>query len=577
MLKPPTRIIGLIDMDCFYAQVEQREKPELWGKPVAVVQPSGPRGALGGVIALSYEARRAGVKRGMMVPQVKACCSEVNICVVPFGEHADKPDINKYRLASAEVFEIINTFDERIVVEKASVDEAFLDLTQLVEEMIATEGRDEALRRYASEWKTIFPTSHLAEGADKNDSYNREESFERWITGHCATDFRHLSILVAGEVIEQLRAAILSKTQFYCSGGVATNKMMAKLVCGRHKPRQQTLMPHEYASNILDKTSIQDVRFLGGKFGQSVCNRFGIETMGQLAAINLSKLEESFPAQARWLYEVARGHDEEVVKTRNLLGSVTVSKQFPGKRALAKIDDIQFWITGLSKELCKRLHEDQNANKRTATSLILSFCTTNWKQYSKTLSMVSYNPDDIYEIAWGALKLLNKATDKKNWEPPLGVLTLSSSRFVGGVLSGTRTLKNWMKEGGETSNIEKKLPAIVSSRVDDQGWEVFNPDDLEDVNTEAVNAPWETGLGSSVLPNALGYDPAFLNELPEDIRAELLHEQRLNEAKVLQVKHKPIDAKVEAKGNPKQRQKKKADLPVDEPPKKKIKDFFKKD
>ncbi len=36
--KPVERIISLIDMDCFYAQVEQRDKPELWEKPVAVVQ-----------------------------------------------------------------------------------------------------------------------------------------------------------------------------------------------------------------------------------------------------------------------------------------------------------------------------------------------------------------------------------------------------------------------------------------------------------------------------------------------------------------------------------------------------------
>jgi hypothetical protein len=56
-----TRVIAHLDLDCFYVQVEQRKRPELRGKPSAVVQFNPWKG--GGLIAVSYEARRAGVTR----------------------------------------------------------------------------------------------------------------------------------------------------------------------------------------------------------------------------------------------------------------------------------------------------------------------------------------------------------------------------------------------------------------------------------------------------------------------------------------------------------------------------------
>ncbi|VDK56721.1 unnamed protein product [Anisakis simplex] len=100
------RVIGLIDMDCFYCQVEQRLQPHLWGKPVVVVQYSNFRG--GGVLAVSYEARPFGIKRGgMFAEQAKALCPDVTICYVPVGEHSDKADIQRYRF---DLFIYFNSF-----------------------------------------------------------------------------------------------------------------------------------------------------------------------------------------------------------------------------------------------------------------------------------------------------------------------------------------------------------------------------------------------------------------------------------------------------------------------------------
>jgi len=82
------RVIGLIDMDAFYASVEQRDRPELRGRPVIVGSPPTQRGV---VAAASYEARRFGVRSAM--PSVTAG----RLC--PSGVFV-RPDMERYRQES---------------------------------------------------------------------------------------------------------------------------------------------------------------------------------------------------------------------------------------------------------------------------------------------------------------------------------------------------------------------------------------------------------------------------------------------------------------------------------------------
>lgn len=109
------RSIAHVDMDAFYASVEQRDNPELRGLPVIVG--ADPRGR-GVVSACSYEARVYGVHSAMPISRAYRLC--------PHGVYLPV-DMDKYARVSAEIMAILGDFSP--LVEPVSVDEAFIDLT----------------------------------------------------------------------------------------------------------------------------------------------------------------------------------------------------------------------------------------------------------------------------------------------------------------------------------------------------------------------------------------------------------------------------------------------------------------
>jgi len=108
------RIIHL-DMDAFYASVEQRDDPSLRGKPVAV---GGSPQSRGVVAASSYEARKFGVRSAMPMARALRLCPELLVV---------RPDFPRYRAASQKVMEILRSCTP--LVEPLSLDEAYLDVT----------------------------------------------------------------------------------------------------------------------------------------------------------------------------------------------------------------------------------------------------------------------------------------------------------------------------------------------------------------------------------------------------------------------------------------------------------------
>ena len=124
-------------MDAFFASVEQRDRPELRGKPVAVGF-DGPRGV---VAAASYEARKFGVRSAMAMATAKRRCPDL---IVVDSDH------HHYSEVSAEVHRIFHDYTD--LVEPLSLDEAFLDVTENKKNMsLAVDIANEIRRRIKDE------------------------------------------------------------------------------------------------------------------------------------------------------------------------------------------------------------------------------------------------------------------------------------------------------------------------------------------------------------------------------------------------------------------------------------------
>jgi len=104
-----------IDMDAFYASVEQRDNPDLRGQPVVV---GGDPAGRGVVAAASYEARRFGIRSAMPAARAARACPEVIFL---------RPRFAVYRAVSAEIHAVFREFTDRI--EPLSLDEAYLDVS----------------------------------------------------------------------------------------------------------------------------------------------------------------------------------------------------------------------------------------------------------------------------------------------------------------------------------------------------------------------------------------------------------------------------------------------------------------
>ena len=114
MQQPPRKIIH-VDMDAFYAAIEQRDRPELAGKPLVV---GGSPAARGVVAACSYEARKYGIHSAMPSAQaLKRCPSVIFI----------KPRFDVYRAVSGQILEVFRAYTD--LIEPLSLDEAYLDVT----------------------------------------------------------------------------------------------------------------------------------------------------------------------------------------------------------------------------------------------------------------------------------------------------------------------------------------------------------------------------------------------------------------------------------------------------------------
>ncbi|KAF7667942.1 hypothetical protein LDENG_00039260 [Lucifuga dentata] len=435
------RVVALVDMDCFYVQVEQRLNPALKNTPCVVAQYKTWKG--GGIIAVSYEARAHGVTRNMWVDDAKKLSPDLQVARV--RESHGKADLTHYREASVEVIEVMSRF---AVIERASIDEAYMDLTAAVQQRLK-DMTDKQIElhllktTYVQGYPQHSPEEQASAGhADMDKDVQRSRGLQQWLESlRGEQSSAELQLAVGALIIEDMRAAVEKHTGFRCSAGISHNKVLAKLACGLNKPNRQTVLPLDSVAELFNSLPISKIRNLGGKLGATITETLGIENMGELTRFSQAQLEQQFGEKTgHWLYDLCRGIDFEAVKPRQLPKSIGCSKNFPGKTSLTTKEQVQYWLHQLALELEERLTKDRDVNGRVAKLLTVGVRQLGDKRpssFSRCCALARYDATKISSDSFAIIKSLNTAGNHQEaWSPPLTLLHLSASKFTEALSAG---------------------------------------------------------------------------------------------------------------------------------------------
>eukprot|EP00750_Incisomonas_marina_P019967 INCI3664.1.p1 GENE.INCI3664.1~~INCI3664.1.p1 ORF type:complete len:711 (+),score=107.93 INCI3664.1:177-2309(+) len=469
-MKQSKRVIVHCDLDCFYVQVERKLRPELKDRPVAVAQYT----ASETIIALSYEAKAQGVKRQMNGTDARLACPDIAICQVPVLN--EKADLTRYRDAGSQVFEICDEFGSGC--ERTSIDEAYLDITDAsaaflkipYEEKLSRVGACSALKTFvlrlrpeipSQKWlETLLLVGDPSDGCN-NIKHNNAES-ESLKSPPSLRDFdvpedsvspisekeghalRNLRLLAAGVVVcSEMRTRVFQQTGFTLSAGIASNRLLSKLVSGMHKPNKQTLVVPLAAMELLRTLPVQSLNGFGGKLGTTLVNERGIELLGELRSFetvqSLLTLTGGNHNLAQWAWDACRGIDLKPVVTRLMSKSIGCGKTFRGKDSIRRACPVVHYFGCLAEELSDRLQAMWNrfGQAPTLMTVHISYGMAMVKRRGVSVQVTSHGKSRGGPVS--VLELLPKLGSKKkntksHDDVPLPATSAKSS--VGPALQG---------------------------------------------------------------------------------------------------------------------------------------------
>uniref|UniRef100_A0A0K0E949 UmuC domain-containing protein n=1 Tax=Strongyloides stercoralis TaxID=6248 RepID=A0A0K0E949_STRER len=363
------RYIGLLDVDAFFAQAEQVMDPSIRGKPVVVLQST--EYGDGQVIACSYEAKNLGVKRGMNKSDLKKF-KDIQIRRMPLSSFSNSSDRTKYEMESVKIFNTIKEYGGSTIIEKASIDEMYLDMTEHVNNVMKSDLKqfiEEVLKK-----GSLFDRCFLSSATDEdetveNGKINLMERFTRAVDDN---DNDTIAFFVAFVEAYRLRMLIKEKTNYETSVGISYSKKIAKYICKRHRPFAMTIMLPEQFCNVYGKAKIVEITGFGGILGKQLVDRFRIETINDLDNTSDYRLYEHFTVdEVKKIRKIVSGSLDDEVKARSRNSDVSCSKTI--RKGLNNWDEVRANLIGISKDLHNKLKYEKEQCKRVPTCFALYY------------------------------------------------------------------------------------------------------------------------------------------------------------------------------------------------------------
>lgn len=297
-----------------------------------------------------------------------------------------KVSLEPYRIRSREILAVIRETlpAGRCRIEKAGIDEVFIDLSACVHDVLVRERFPDLLADACTptthpddarlprpppglDWAStgsgvIHPdTGHRMEGGEEDSSgcdlRGEEDDDEDW---------DDVVMLEGARMVGAVRAAIYDRLRFRCSAGIASNKLLSKLGSSQHKPDRQTVVRScAVASFLAGLPSVTRLRGLGGKLGARLTAAFDTQSIAELRSVPLDVFEQRFGGgssneidveTAQHVYWMLRGVDRSEVTARTEIKSLISAKSF--QPPLATVDQARRWLRVFVAEMrCRLLDE----------------------------------------------------------------------------------------------------------------------------------------------------------------------------------------------------------------------------
>lgn len=551
----PLRAIAHIDLDAFYAQCEMVRLGTPRDTPLAVRQ-------WDSLIAVNYAARPFGITRMITVGDARKACPNIVIQhVATFREgeggrwayrddafmniKTDKVSLDPYRAESRKILKTMKEALERwcttesdgeihrltqglsAALEKASIDEVFIDLSPIVHSVLLQ--RYPELRAGSQDGDRDAelpppPTTavqwHPEDCLIDLDPHEREEDDPDW---------DDIVMLVGSEIVRSVRQAVWDNLNYTCSAGLARNKMLAKLGSACNKPDKQTVVRNRAVQHFLGGYKFTQIRMLGGKLGDQITSYFGTEKVSDLLNVPLESLRAKLDDHtASWLYGIIRGDDRSEVNPRTQIKSMLSAKSF--RPSINSLEQAEKWLHIFAADIYGRLVEDGVLENRRRPRVITLHHRTA-QMHSRQIPIPAAGTIDESLLFKLARTLMRQVmTDGQPW--PCSNLSLSVSSFEDGV-NKNQAIEGFLLRGDQAKSLNQGSrprdsdiplneppPPEKKRKIDDSGIKRFftqpslehkpdnppvdqdSPQPKEDYDGSTISAPVsEVGVDSIVMPH----------------------------------------------------------------------------
>ncbi|EAK87444.1 DinB/family X-type DNA polymerase [Cryptosporidium parvum Iowa II] len=313
------RIISLIDMDAFFAQVCHVEYNIPRDKPLAVINNNV-------VLAVNYPSREKGVNRKMSKEEILSICPEIiipqNVFLDARGQYLElfnddnlnmtyqKLSLDIFRKASKMVFTKLKSYLPTCNAQIASIDEIYFDLTNIIQKIF------NSIKNYLSNHNhpnfdfdklkseicinSINTNILLTRNACNNNLFDFNKIIEILFPeildekimsniinydifnskdidnniNYYHLTFQEMCLIFGSILIYRARKRLQEETTYTCSSGIFINKIYSKMISSLKKPNGQTVLLHRWFESYIKDTHILKLRFLGGKLGKCLIEKF---------------------------------------------------------------------------------------------------------------------------------------------------------------------------------------------------------------------------------------------------------------------------------------------------------------